>query len=101
MDIASVIGLLLGMALILLSILTKTSLGAFIDVASVLVDQHKWGMKTVQRVLRHASVSTTEKYVKGITNDLDNVMESLSADPSEKSEIRLVKNGGTNGGTLP
>jgi chemotaxis protein MotA len=37
MDIASLIGLLLGTALILLSILTKTSLGAFIDVASVLV----------------------------------------------------------------
>ncbi len=37
MDIASIIGLLLGSVLLLVSILTKTSLGAFIDVASVMV----------------------------------------------------------------
>ncbi len=37
MDIASVIGLLLGSVLLLVSILSKTSLGAFIDVASVMV----------------------------------------------------------------
>ncbi len=37
MDIASIIGLLLGSALLLVSILSKTSLGAFIDVASVMV----------------------------------------------------------------
>ena len=37
MDIASIIGLLLGSALILISILLKSPLGAFIDVASVMV----------------------------------------------------------------
>jgi len=37
MDIATLIGLLLGTALILISILVKSPLGAFIDVASVLV----------------------------------------------------------------
>lgn len=37
MDIASVIGILLGTALILISIMVKSPLGAFIDVASVLV----------------------------------------------------------------
>jgi len=37
MDIASVIGILLGTALILISIMVKSPLGAFVDVASVLV----------------------------------------------------------------
>ena len=46
-------------------------------VASYLVDRGK-SMKIIQRVLRHKNVSTTERYVHLLNNDLRDVYEELS-----------------------
>jgi len=47
-------------------------------VASVLADTHKVSAKTIQRVLRHKNLSTTERYIKKINQDLAATMELLS-----------------------
>lgn len=53
-------------------------------VASVLADEHKVSAKTIQRILRHKSVTTTERYIQNINRDLVTVMNMLSND--EKGE---------------
>jgi integrase len=47
-------------------------------VASVLADTHKVSAKTIQRILRHKNVTTTEKYIHNINNDMRSVMELFS-----------------------
>ena len=47
-------------------------------VASVLADTHKVSAKTIQRILRHKSVMTTEKYIHNINHDLHAVVNLLS-----------------------
>ena len=47
-------------------------------VASTLADTHKVSAKTIQRILRHKSVTTTERYIQKINNDLEETMELLS-----------------------
>jgi len=46
-------------------------------VASVLADTHKISAKTIQRILRHKSVSTTERYIQNLNRDLSGVMGLL------------------------
>lgn len=53
-------------------------------VASVLADTHKISAKTIQRILRHKSVNTTELYIHNLNRDLSGVMGLL--------ELNLGKN---------
>jgi len=46
-------------------------------VASVLADTHKISAKTIQRILRHKAVSTTERYIQNINHDLSGVLNLL------------------------
>jgi len=46
-------------------------------VASMLADTHKVSAKTIQRILRHKSLQTTERYIKNINRDLSDVMDLL------------------------
>jgi integrase len=56
-------------------------------VASILADTHKVSAKTIQRILRHKSVTTTERYIQNVNNDLASVMAKLN-DEKEPSEVR-------------
>jgi integrase len=47
-------------------------------VASVLADTHKVSAKTIQRILRHRNVMTTEKYIQNINHDLGATMDLLT-----------------------
>jgi integrase len=47
-------------------------------VASVLADTHKVSAKRIQRILRHKSLSTTERYIQNINEDLEDTLELLS-----------------------
>jgi integrase len=47
-------------------------------VASVLADTHKVSAKRIQRILRHKSVTTTERYIQNINQDLAGTMNLLS-----------------------
>ncbi|MGO9568104.1 MAG: tyrosine-type recombinase/integrase [Desulfomonilaceae bacterium] len=47
-------------------------------VASLLADTHKISAKTIQRILRHKNVTTTERYIQNINRDLGAVMDLLS-----------------------
>ena len=47
-------------------------------VASVLADTHKASAKRIQRILRHKSLSTTERYIQNINDDLEDTLELLS-----------------------
>jgi integrase len=47
-------------------------------VASLLADTHKISAKTIQRILRHKNVMTTERYIKNINRDLGATMNLLS-----------------------
>jgi integrase len=47
-------------------------------VASVLADTHKLSSKTIQRILRHRNVTTTERYIQNINHDLAGVMALLN-----------------------
>lgn len=61
-------------------------------VASVLADTHKVSAKTIQRVLRHKHVMTTERYIKNINRDLSATMDLLSEKgPQEGSPIENKK----------
>lgn len=47
-------------------------------VASVLADTHKVSTKQIQRILRHKSLHTTERYIKNINQDLKETLNLLS-----------------------
>jgi len=47
-------------------------------VASILADTHKVSAKTIQRILRHKQVATTERYIHHLNSDLQNTMNMLS-----------------------
>jgi integrase len=53
-------------------------------VASVLADTHKVSAKTIQRILRHKSVTTTERYIQNINKDLAETMNLLSNEDAKK-----------------
>jgi hypothetical protein len=41
-------------------------------------DTHKVSAKRIQRILRHKSLSTTERYIQNINEDLEDTLELLS-----------------------
>jgi integrase len=47
-------------------------------VASVLADTHKVSAKQIQRILRHKNLSTTERYIQNINDDLKSTLDLLS-----------------------
>lgn len=47
-------------------------------VASILADKHKVSTKTIQRILRHKSINTTERYIHRLHSDLAETMELLN-----------------------
>lgn len=49
-------------------------------VASVLADKDKVSSKTIQRILRHESVHTTERYIQNLNDDLKNTLDLLKYD---------------------
>jgi integrase len=46
-------------------------------VASVLADEHRLSSKRIQRILRHKSVTTTERYIQNLNNDMRSDLELL------------------------
>ena len=46
-------------------------------VASLLADTHKFSAKTIQRILRHKNLATTERYIHNINRDLTGTMNLL------------------------
>jgi integrase len=68
-------------------------------VASVLADTHKVSAKTIQRILRHKSLQTTERYIQNLNHDLSGVMSLLDINlissttestTKEKSESGII-----------
>jgi len=55
-------------------------------VASVLADTHKVSSKTIQRILRHQNLHTTELYIKNLNSDLSATMNLLSRISENESE---------------
>lgn len=47
-------------------------------VASVLADTHKLSSKRIQRILRHKSVTTTERYIQNLNKDMRDDLNLLS-----------------------
>ncbi|HTY21786.1 MAG TPA: tyrosine-type recombinase/integrase, partial [Desulfomonilaceae bacterium] len=47
-------------------------------VASFLADTHKVSAKTIQRILRHKNLATTERYIHNINRDLVGIMNLLA-----------------------
>ena len=47
-------------------------------VASVLADSHKLSIKRIQRILRHKSVTTTERYIQNLNDDMRSDLDLLS-----------------------
>jgi integrase len=47
-------------------------------VASLLAETHNISSKTIQRILRHKNLNTTEKYIQNINKDLKNTLNLLS-----------------------
>lgn len=62
-------------------------------VASVLADTHKQSSKTIQRVLRHKNVTTTERYIQNINADLRSTMNLLSESKIHADHTRRQKKG--------
>jgi integrase len=46
--------------------------------ASLLADTHKISAKTIQRILRHRNLATTERYIQNINRDLEATMNLFS-----------------------
>jgi integrase len=60
-------------------------------VASLLADTHKISAKTIQRILRHKSVSTTERYIQNINHDLGATMNLLSKKSTQEEHPKYAK----------
>jgi integrase len=62
-------------------------------VASVLADTHKVSSKTIQRILRHKKLSTTEKYIHKINQDLKATLDLMGEKSTQESTQSTVKKG--------
>ena len=60
-------------------------------VASMLADTHKVSAKTIQRILRHKSLQTTERYIQNLNHDLSGVMSLLDVIPAESTTESTTK----------
>jgi hypothetical protein len=58
-------------------------------VASVLADTHKVGAKSIQRILRHQRVTTTERYIGNVADDMKATLKLLEEEESKKTETVL------------
>jgi len=58
-------------------------------VASVLADTHKKGAKSIQRVLRHQALTTTERYIGNVNQDLVETMALLANKIEKERETCL------------
>ncbi len=63
-------------------------------VASMLADTHKISAKTIQRILRHKSLQTTERYIFNVNRDLSSVMGLLDVNLSESTTESTTKEKG-------
>jgi integrase len=45
---------------------------------SILADEYKQSPKTIQRLLRHSNLATTERYLKNLNRDLKTVLEMVA-----------------------
>ena len=66
-------------------------------VASVLADTHKVSAKRIQRILRHKNLSTTERYIQNINDDLKNTFELLSQEKIPQHHTPNVKRANQHG----
>lgn len=62
-------------------------------VASVLADTHKLSSKRIQRILRHSSVATTERYIQNLNDDMRSDLELLSQ-PVLHTDLHTQKKSG-------
>ena len=60
-------------------------------VASMLADTHKVSAKTIQRILRHKSLQTTERYIQNLNHDLAGIMELLDVNKIESTTESTTK----------
>jgi integrase len=64
-------------------------------VASVLMDSKKVSLKEIQMILGHANLTTTERYIYNLQNDLSDAVEIMSdtfdeVDFSEKRHMKKI-----------
>lgn len=59
--------------------------------ASVLTDTHKISAKTIQRILRHKSLQTTERYIQNLNHDLSGVMGLLDVNLRQSTTESTTK----------
>ncbi len=55
--------------------------------ASVLADTHKVSAPTIQRILRHKKLATTERYIQKISSDVRATLELLEIEPEVKPRV--------------
>jgi integrase len=60
-------------------------------VASVLADTHKVSAKTIQRVLRHKHLSTTERYIQNLNKDLSSIFNLLGRKSTQEEHPNNTK----------
>ena len=63
-------------------------------VVSVLADEHKLSSKRIQRILRHKSVHTTERYFQNLNNDMRDDLNLLSETKVTEEVLEEVKGKG-------
>jgi integrase len=62
-------------------------------VASALADTHKVSAKTIQRILRHKSLTTTERYIHNINRDLGTIVDLLKTKSTQEVHPNVDQNG--------
>jgi integrase len=63
---------------------------------SVLADEYKQSPKTIQRLLRHSNLATTERYLKNLNRDLKSVLEMVADSVSKGHTEGTHKEEGVN-----
>ena len=62
-------------------------------VASILADKEKVSSKVIQRLLRHQSIATTDRYIQRINSDLQATVDLLKTTPDSPCKITCKKDG--------
>ena len=60
-------------------------------VASSLADTHKISAKSIQRILRHKKLGTTEKYLESLHSDLRGIMNLLGTESTQEEHPNNIK----------
>jgi integrase len=66
----------------------------------MLADTHKVSAKTIQRILRHKSLQTTERYIQNLNHDLSGVMNLLDVIQTESTTKSTTKEKSESGMSL-